>query len=56
MLDVALRGIGDTWNAVIIPGFDYIVVENTLGKFGTRVECFNELPPRVQHLVGKGLD
>jgi Xaa-Pro aminopeptidase len=56
MLDVALRGIGDRWNDVIIPDLDYIVVENTLGKFGTRVECFNELPLRVQHLVGKGID
>lgn len=56
MLDVALRGIGDRWNDVVIPGFDYIVVENTLGKFGTRVECFNELPLRVQHLVGIGLE
>ncbi|MBN2152923.1 MAG: M24 family metallopeptidase [Candidatus Lokiarchaeota archaeon] len=56
MLDVALRGIGDRWNDVIIPDLDYIVIENTLGKFGTRVECFNELPLRVQHLVGKGVE
>jgi hypothetical protein len=38
MLDVALRGIGDRWNDVVIPGFDFCVVENTLGKYGTRVE------------------
>jgi Xaa-Pro aminopeptidase len=56
MLDVALRGIGDRWNDVVIPDIDYIVIENTLGKFGTRVECFNELPPRVQYLVGKGIE
>jgi len=56
MLDVALRGIGDRWNDVIIPDLDYIVIENTLGKFGTRVECFNELPLRVQHLIGKGIE
>src|SRR5271157_4040488 len=56
MLDVALRGIGDRWNDVVIPGFDYIVVENTLGKFGTHVECFNDLPLRVQYLVGIGLE
>ena len=56
MLDVALRGIGDRWNDVVIPDLDYIVIENTLGKFGTRVECFNELPLRVQHLVGKGIE
>ncbi len=52
MLDVALRGIGDMWDDVIIPGFDYIVIENTLGKFGKKVEVFNKLPVNVQHLVG----
>ncbi len=53
MLDVALRGFGDSWNQVIIPGFDFLVVENTLGKSGAKVKCFNELPLRVQELVGK---
>lgn len=53
MLDVALRGVGDRWNDVVIPGFDFVVVENTLGKFGRRVECFNQVPIHVQHLVGK---
>src|SRR5207248_10031857 len=38
MLDVALRGIGDRWNDVVMPGFDFCVVEITLGKYGTRVE------------------
>ena len=52
MLDVALKGIGDSWNDVIIPGFDYLVVENTLGKFGKRVENFNRVPVNVQKLVG----
>ena len=52
MLDVALRGIGDTWNDVQIPGFDYLVIENTLGKFSDRVETFNQLPVNVQNLVG----
>lgn len=51
MLDVALRGFGNYWNDVRIPGFDYLVVENTLGKFGPRVETFNTLPVNVQHLV-----
>ncbi len=51
MLDVALRGFGNYWDDVRIPGFDYLVVENTLGKFGPRVETFNTLPPNVQHLV-----
>jgi Xaa-Pro aminopeptidase len=51
MLDVALRGIGDRWNDVVIPGFDYCVVENTLGKYGARVERLTRLPLRVQHLV-----
>ncbi|HID06058.1 MAG TPA: M24 family metallopeptidase, partial [Armatimonadetes bacterium] len=52
MLDVALRGIGDRWNDVIIPDLDYIVIENTCGKFGTRIEEFNKLPKNVQHMVG----
>lgn len=56
MLDVALRGIGNHWNDVIIPGIDFVVVENTLGKFGTRVEELNALPRDVQPLVGSGLD
>ena len=54
MLDVALRGIGDHWNDVILPDLDYIVIENTLGKFAERVENFNSLPLNVQSLVGKG--
>lgn len=53
MLDVALRGVGNYWNDVRLPGFDYLVVENTLGKFGKRVETFNHLPVNVQHLVGR---
>lgn len=54
MLDVAARGFGSTWNDVIIPEFDYVLVEKTLGKFGNRVEVFNDLPIRLQHLVGSG--
>lgn len=54
MLDVALRGIGNMWNDVVLPGVDFVVVENTLGKFGTRVEELNELPRSVQTLVGRG--
>jgi Xaa-Pro aminopeptidase len=55
MLDVAIRGIGDHWNDVVLPDLDYLVIENTLGKFGERVENFNSLPINVQSLVGKGL-
>ena len=55
MLDVAVRGIGDHWNDVILPDLDYLVIENTLGKFGERVENFSSLPLNVQALVGKGL-
>ena len=54
MLDVAARGFGSTWDNVIIPEFDYILVEKTLGKFGNKVEVFNDLPIRLQHLVGCG--
>lgn len=53
MLDVALRGIGNKWNDVVIPGLDYVVVEKTLGKFGRRVDVLTELPVNVQHLVGR---
>jgi Xaa-Pro aminopeptidase len=52
MLDVALRGFGSFWNDVVVPGFDYIVIENTLGKFGKRVETLTKLPNQVQSLVG----
>jgi Xaa-Pro aminopeptidase len=52
MLDVALRGIGDHWNDVILPGFDYCVVENTLGKDGTSVQCLTSVPVHAQELVG----
>jgi len=55
MLDVAIRGIGDHWMDVILPDLDYLVIENTLGKFDGRVENFNALPINVQPLVGKGL-
>ena len=54
MLDVAVRGIGDHWNEVVVPDMDYVVIENTLGKFGPRVENFNHLPLNVQALVGEG--
>ena len=52
MLDVALRGFGNHWNDIVISGFDYIVVENTLGKFGKRVETLTRLPNHVQAMVG----
>ena len=52
MLDVALRGIGNKWDEVVIPGFDYLVIENTLCKDGAKVETLTKLPINVQHLVG----
>lgn len=52
MLDVAVRGIGDYWNDVIIPDMDFVVIENTCGKFGKKVEELNKLPYNVQKLVG----
>ena len=54
MLDVALRGVGNRWDDVVLP-VDFVVVENTLGKFGTRVEEFNTVPRNAQGLVGVGL-
>lgn len=53
MLDVAIRGVGNLWNDVLIPGLDFILVEKTLGKYGNRVKVMNKLPVNVQHLVGK---
>lgn len=52
MLDVAIRGISDYWDDVIIPGMDFVVVENTCGKFGPKLEEFNKVPHNVQALVG----
>jgi hypothetical protein len=53
MLDVAIRGVGNRWEEVIIPGLDYVVVERTLGKDGPQVEVLTKLPENVQHLVWK---
>ena len=53
MLDVAVRGVGNMWNDVIIPGMDYVLVEKTLGKFGTRVDVLNDLPINLQAYVGR---
>lgn len=54
MLDVAIRGIGDHWNAKVLP-VDFVVIENTLGKFGKKVVQFNKVPNDCQPLVGKGI-
>lgn len=51
MLDVALRGIGEHWNDVRIPGFDFLVIEDTLIKEGKNVECTTKLPVSVQSFV-----
>lgn len=53
MLDVAVRGVGNMWNDVIIPGMDFVLVEKTLGKFGERVDVLNELPINLQAYVGR---
>jgi hypothetical protein len=53
MLDVAIRGVGNRWDEVIIPGLDYVVVERTLAKDGPEVEVLTKLPVNVQHMVGK---
>jgi hypothetical protein len=52
MLDVAVRGVGNRWDDVVLPELDFCVVESTLGKFGERVEVLNSLPINVQSLVG----
>ncbi len=51
MLDVAIRGVGNRWDEIVIPGLDYVVVERTLGKDGPEVEVLTRLPENVQHLV-----
>jgi Xaa-Pro aminopeptidase len=53
MLDIAVRGIGNKWNEVKIPGLDYVVVEKTVAKSGKDVRVLNKLPVNVQQLVGK---
>ncbi|MHA1294875.1 MAG: M24 family metallopeptidase [Promethearchaeota archaeon] len=53
MLDVALRGFGNSSEEDIIPNFDYIVIENTIGKFGKNIITLNQLPLNCQFLVGK---
>jgi hypothetical protein len=53
MLDVAIRGIGNHWNDVVIPGLDYVLVEKTLAKMGAEVEVLNRLPVNLQHMVGR---
>ncbi|HHW49600.1 MAG TPA: M24 family metallopeptidase [Clostridiaceae bacterium] len=54
MLDVAIRGVGNKWDEIVIPDLDYIVVEKTLGKYGKKVRILNDLPVNVQEFVGKG--
>lgn len=51
MLDVAIRGVGNSWNDIVIPGLDFLLVEKTLGKEGSQVEVLTKLPVNVQHLV-----
>jgi len=54
MLDVAVRGFGNHWNDIVIPGLDYVLVEKTLGKYGHEVRVLNELPVSIQNFVGRG--
>jgi hypothetical protein len=53
MLDVAIRGISDYWDDVVVPGMDFVVIENTCGKFGPKLEELNQVPWNVQQLVGR---
>jgi len=59
MLDVALRGRGSKWLGEefeqVIPGFDYWVVEDTLGKYGNTVKNLTgELQPGNREVMGIG--
>ena len=53
MLDVAIKGIGNMWDEIIIPGLDFILIEKTLGKFDKEVEVFTKLPINLQQFVWK---
>jgi len=53
MLDVAIKGFGENWDNVIIPGLDFLLVEKTLGKFGNEVEVLTKLPINLQQFVWK---
>jgi len=52
MLDVVIRGGGGYWTDVVIPGLEYVVIENALGKSGREVECFSDIPANAQALMG----
>ncbi len=59
MLDVALRGRGSRWLGEefeqVIPGFDYWVVEDTLGKYGNKVKNLTgEIQPGGKSVKGIG--
>jgi len=41
------------WDDVVIPGFDYLAIENMPGKSGPNVTCYNKVPVNVQGLVGR---
>ena len=53
MLDVAVKGFGENWDDIIIPGLDFLLVEKTLGKFGNEVEVLTKLPVNMQQFVWK---
>ena len=49
---MAIRGISDYWDDVVIPGMDFVLVENTCGKYGSELRELNRIPYNVQALVG----
>lgn len=53
MLDVGLKGFGDCWDDIVIPGLDYLVIEKTTGKYDKEVRVLNRLPVNLQYLVGE---
>ena len=56
MLDVAVRGVGNMWDDIVIPRLDYVLVEKTLGKYGNKVKTLNKLPINLQKYVGKVIE
>ena len=51
MLDVAVKGFGNTWNEIVIPDIDYIVTEKTVVKQEKSVELLNHLPLYPQQFI-----
>jgi hypothetical protein len=48
-----VKGFRSSWDDIIIPGLDFLLVEKTLGKFCSEVEVLTKLPVNLQQFVWK---